>query len=81
MAKSKKGNTVSVRLHEVTKVAMDMIISRERLKTGKRLTNDGVLWYLLRNSEPNIVEQVRASVGNLPEEIEIDQRFKKEDIG
>jgi|JI10StandDraft_1071094.scaffolds.fasta_scaffold125013_2 hypothetical protein len=76
MANSTKGKTVSVRLHEVTKVAMDMIISRERLKTGKRLTNDGVLWYLLRNSEPGIVEQVRNSLGELPAEIEVDKRFK-----
>ena len=75
MTKPKYG-TVSVRLNEVTKEAIDQIIAEERVKHGKRLTNDGAIWLLIREAFPHIEKRVTELRGDIPKDIETDQRFK-----
>lgn len=74
-----KGQTVSVRLHSITKAAMELIASEERMKSGRRLTNDGVIWALIRDCKPEILSRVEKTIGGkVPSELEFDRRYEKQ---
>lgn len=70
--------TVSVRLDDITKTAMDFIRADERMKTGRKLTNDGVIWLLIEGCREDIKQRISDLYGDVPEQIKIDHRFKKD---
>lgn len=67
---------VNVKLGEVTKEAIDQIIAEERISTGKRLTNDGAIWLLVRMARPHIEQKVKDLRGEFPVGLETDQRYR-----
>lgn len=70
-----RGKTVSVRLHSYTKGIIDLVITEQSMRAGKKLTNDGAILYLA-SKDPELMERVKELQGEAPKGIETDKRHK-----
>lgn len=69
---SRKGDSVSVRIHPTNKAVIDWIITNHRAKTGKGLNNDEALW--LAFNDPEVAREAVEAILGMGAPPPVDQR-------
>ena len=53
-----KKETMSIRIDGKTKAALDMIAAERRIQTGKNVTQNEAIWYLIKQGAEHIANRI-----------------------
>lgn len=75
---TRRGETVSIRIHPTNKAVIDWLITNHRATTGQGMTNDEALWMVFQKGAPDAVKAVLAMGAQVPKDARPDELKRRQ---